>query len=222
MKKLFYCVLLVSLCGALSRSQDNADHGVVPPIDLSLTAEILKQSYCRVNSQDFSVEMDIKLRFTNVSDHNVILSRKIENPVIVRAAKTVEAGKNHDFEFNPNSDFFAARMPDAPRFGITPDAKYLIILAPKETYETTVQSEVVALVDASMAAKHKGLLIKGDHVLQLGVNVWPYEWPYFTARTDKSVLAKRWSSYGRLETGFIYSDFVPFTIPKTFENSPCK
>jgi hypothetical protein len=52
--------------------------------------------------------------------------------------------------------------------------------------------------------------------------MWPYEWPYFTERTNKDVLSKRWASYGRLETGFIYSEFLPFTVPETFENPPCE
>jgi hypothetical protein len=223
MKKVLYCVLLVGVCAVLSRSQEKTDYGIVPPVDLSLNLEIVKQSYCHVSDEDFNVEMKVKLKFTNISDHNVILSRKIENPTTVRAAKTVEAGKNHDFEYDPTVDFFTARMPpDAPRFGKTPDPKYFIILAPKETYETTVRSGVFALADASMAARHKGLVTKGNHVLQLGVNVWPYEWPSFSSTTDKNVLAKRWASYGRLETGWIYSDFIPFTIPETFENPQCK
>lgn len=222
-KKFLYCVLLVALYGISISAQDKTDSGVVQPVDLSLTLEILKQSYCHLSDEYFTVDMDVRLRFTNVSDHNVILSRKIENPTIVRAAKTAEAGKNHDFEADPNADFFTANMPpNAPRFGKTPDPKYFAILAPKETYEITVPAGIMAMEDAVLAQKHKGLLTKGDHVLQLGVNVWPYEWPYFTSRTDKNVLAKRWAGYGRLETGFIYSDFLPFTVPQTFENPPCE
>jgi hypothetical protein len=219
MKKLLFCLLPVVLCAVLGRSQDKSDYGVVPPLDLSLTLEITNQSYCHVSDEDFMVNMEVRLRFTNVSDHNVILSRKIENPSIVRAATTLDAGKNHDFEYDPIVDFFTAKMPpDAPRFGKTPDLKYFIILAPKETYETTVQSGIATL----QYGYRKGLLSKGDHVLQLGVNMWPYDWPYFTARTDKDVLSKRWASYGRLETGFIYSEFLPFTVPETFENPPCE
>jgi hypothetical protein len=223
MKKLLYCVLLVGVCGVMSGSQDKTDYGVAPPVDLSLNLEIVQQSYCNLGDEEFIVGMEVKLKFTNISDHNVILSRKIENPVTVRAAKTAEAGKNHDFESDPNADFFTAHMPpSAPRFGKSPEAKYFVTLAPKESYETTVQSGLTALFDAALAPKHKGLLTRGAHVLQLGVNVWPYDWPYFTARTDKEVLAKRWRNFGRLETGFIYSDFLPFTIPEKFESPRCK
>lgn len=190
--------------------------------DLSLRAEIIKQSYCHVDDESFSVRIDIRLRFANVSDHSVVLSKRIEKPPIVRVAKNVEDAVSGDFEYDPHPDYFTSELPRSPRFGEKPDAKYFVTLAPGNSYEVRSSSGVIGATSAARAHRGSGLLAQGTHVLQLGVGTWPYEWPYFESSTDVKQLSERWSKYGHLANGLIYSDFVSFTIPDKFDNPPCK
>jgi hypothetical protein len=233
MIKVFYCVLFATLCWWWGISEDRSSQVLLHEAlretnqaaqqnDLSVNAEIAKQSYCHVDLETFSVEMEVKLRFTNVSDHTVILSRRIESPAIIRVAKTVRDAEKGDFEYAPNPDYFPNKLPSAPQFGKSPDPKRFVILALKESYESTVISGVFGAVDAAKARKGKGLLAKGDHVLQLGVDTWPYQWPHFTASADVQDVAAKWRTLGHLATGRVVSDFVHFTIPEDFKNPPCK
>jgi hypothetical protein len=189
--------------------------------DLAVNAEILKQTYCHTDLETFSVQISIKLRFTNVSDHNVIISRTIENPAIIRVAKTLEDAHKGDFEFNPNYDDFPGKLPPAPQFGTNPDPKYFAILAPKASYETTVTSVVVGAVDVPRPPRRLGVLLKGDHVLQLGVSTWPYQWPDFVSSANTQELAERWAADGRLATNTVFSNFAHFNIPEKFANPRC-
>jgi len=158
----------------------------------------------------------------DVSEHPVILAKRVESPPIVRAAKTIEDAEKGDFEYDPNVDYFPTELPPSPRFGEKPDEEHFITLAPEQSYEARVISGVFGATVAAKARKGSGLLAKGSHVLQLGVGAWPYQWPYFASSTDVKELSERWIKYGHLASGFVYSDFVPFAIPDTFDNPPCK
>jgi hypothetical protein len=231
MRILIPCVLLTCFyvtCVPLQcqSAQDEPSQRTTKPIhqkrDLSVKAEIITQSYCDVDEESFTVRMDIKLRFTNVSEHPVILAKRVENPPIVRAARTIENAEKGDFEYDPNVDYFPTELPPSPRFGEKPDEEHFITLAPEQSYEARVVSGVFGATVAAKARKGAGLLAKGSHVLQLGVGVWPYQWPYFASSTDVKELSERWIKYGHLASGFVYSDFVAFAIPDTFDNPPCK
>jgi len=67
-----------------------------------------------VDDEAFTVRMDIKLRFTNVSEHPVILAKWVESPPIVRAARTIEDAEKGDFEYDPNVDYFPTELPPSP------------------------------------------------------------------------------------------------------------
>jgi hypothetical protein len=197
-----------------------ATHDVLPS-EIAVKAQILSQSYCHTDLEVYSVQMSVKLGFTNVSDHNVILSRRIESPAIVRVAKTIDDAQKGNFEFNPDFHYYVAELPNSPRFAKSPDPKYFVILTPKQTYELVVTSGALGAVEKGFAKKH-GLLAKGDHVLQIDVDTWPYAWPHFRPSADNHELAERWRAAGRLVTGMVFSDFVHFTIPGEFNNPPCK
>src|SRR5689334_1177249 len=139
--------------------------------DLSVSLEIVKQSYCHVDLDSFSVKMDVKVRFKNVANQPVILSRQIKSPRIIRVSKSVEAAKNGNVEYEPHIDEFTREIPSLPKFGNLPDAHRFIVLKPGESYEVTVPSGVFGTMKP---AGGRGLLARGTHVLQLGVSTWPY------------------------------------------------
>lgn len=208
-----------------SVSDENKAQTPSPPPqdrDLSVKAEIITQNYCHVDNETFSVQMDIKLRFTNVSDRPVVLARRIESPPIVRAAKTMRDAVNGNFEYEPHPDYFVSELPRSPRFGDKPDSKYFAILAPQQSYDVRTTSGAIGALTSVKASLASGLLVKGSHVLQFGVETWPYQWPYFDSDTDVKQLSRRWSRYGHLARGLVYSDFLIFAIPDKFDNPACE
>jgi hypothetical protein len=189
---------------------------------LSIHAEVIAQTYCHVDDQVFTVSIDLKLQFTNLSGHPVILSKKFESPNIVRAAGDAEEGKKGVFLYSPDPHFLVPKLPKSPSFQSAPDSKLFVILNAGESFDSVVHSGVLAAKREKTDGPVHGLLSKGSYVLQVGVSTWPYEWPYFEAKTDSQELKHRWAKYGELSTGLIYSDFVPFIIPEHFKNPRCK
>jgi hypothetical protein len=223
LRALLFFAAIFALCHE-TNAQENKDAKEAAPRTenlLSVQAEIIAQSYCHVDDQTFSVFMDLKLHFTNLSDHAVILSRRIESPAVVRAARDAQAGANGNFLYSPDPHFMVSEMPDSPSFGDKPNSKLFIILAPTESFETVVHSGVLG-GKRDLATRGSGLLSRGKYVLQVGLSTWPYQWPYFTTETDSQSLKERWARYGELSTGLLYSDFVPFTLPEHFKNPGCR
>ena len=182
---------------------------------------MIAQSYCHVDDESFSAFLDLRLRFTNISDHAVILSRRIESPVIVRAARDAQAGKDGDFLYSPDAHFYVAELPNSPSFGDVPDSNLFVILAAGKSFETIVHSGVLGAKGGANDTTVHGLLSKGSYVLQVGVSTWPYRWPYFNREEDVHELRKRWIRYGELSNELVFSDFAPFTLPEHFKNPRC-
>ena len=86
-----------------------------------------------MDDESFSVRLLIKLRFTNVSDHRVILAKLVESPLLVRAAKSGQDAEKGNLEYGPNVDYFPTELPASPRFGEKPDVEHFIILAQHES-----------------------------------------------------------------------------------------
>jgi hypothetical protein len=202
-------------------SQDEQEIAKRGEKSLTVHAEVIRQAYCHVDDEGFSASLDLRLRFTNASQRSVILSRKIEPPSIVRIARSVESAANSDFLYAPDSHFAVAEIPDSPSFGEMPDPKLFILLASGESFETVVPTAVFGINDPAKARKGNGLLATGSYLIQVGVFTWPYEWPYFSAKSDPSELKERWNQYGTLATGLVYSDLAPFTLPRHFKNPRC-
>jgi|SRR5579862_8043553 len=186
---------------------------------LAAHVEVLNQRYCHVDDESFVALLNLRLQFINSSDHVVILSRKIEPPPIVRAARDVQSGEKGEFPFAPEPHFTIGQLPKGPSFGDAPDTKLFVLLAPGEKFETIVPANVFGANDGT---KNKmGLLAKGSYVVQVGAYTWPYEWPFFDVKTSSRELKQRWIKYGDLATGIVYSDFASFTLPQHFKNPPC-
>jgi hypothetical protein len=209
--------------GLARHAKAQIDDALAKPTEklLAAHAEVVKQSYCHADDESFVASLDLRLQFINSSGHAVILSRKIEPPPIVRAARDLQAGERGDFLFAPKVHFAIAELPKAPSFGDVPDINLFVLLAPGEKFETLVPVNVFGANDAARAKQGNGLLAKGSYVLQVGVYTWPYEWPYFDASTNSQEVKLRWIRRGDLATGLVYSDFAPFTLPEHFKNPRC-
>lgn len=182
---------------------------------LSASLRIISQSYCHVDNQSFDVHMKIQVRFTNVLDRPVILSRKIDPPTVVRVAKTADEGKARKFEYAPNADRFVAENPSNPPTGDAPDPRYFIVLTHGESFDVTTFTTVVATKEDS---SWQGDFVRpGVHVIQLGMSTWPYY-----GYDDVDELANKWAMIGSLHHGVVYTDFVNLNVPKKFKNPRCR
>ena len=181
---------------------------------LVVTAKILSQSYCHVDDSSFGVLINVQLHFENVSDVPVILSKKIDAPSLVRVAKDGNAIKSNTFEFAPTPDRFVANNPQTPDFGQSPSLHLFAILLPGQARDTDTQTTVIA---SQGNAKDAPPLRPGVHVLQLGISLWPY---YGYDSLDE--LQRKWSRFGILQHGLVYTNVIPFVIPKHFKNPSCR
>lgn len=213
--------LFIGGLGLAPYAKAQIDDAQARPTEKLLTAhvEVVNQTYCHVDDESFVASLNLRLQLINSSGDPVILSRKIEPPPIVRAARDLQSGESGVFMFAPEGHFAVAELPIGPSFGDAPDIRLFVLLAPGEKFETLVPANVFGANDATKASK--GLLAKGRYVLQVGVYTWPYEWPYFDVKTDSQELKHRWIKYGDLATGVVYSDFAPFTLPEHFKNPRC-
>jgi hypothetical protein len=221
---ILFLLALLAVCRGPIAQQNYSAKEPTPLAEnlLSVHAEVLAQTYCHVDDQAFTASIELKLHFTNISGHAVILSRKIESPNIVRAARDAEEGKNGTFIYSPDPHFLVAKLPKSPSFQSAPDPKLFVILKPGESFDSVVYSGVLGAKSEATGGPTPGLLSKGNYVLQVGVETWPYDWPYFDAKVDPQELKHQWARYGELSTGLAYSDFVPLVIPEHFKNPRCK
>jgi hypothetical protein len=223
MRKMSILLLFIGGLGLAQHAKAQIDDALGRPTEPLLTAhvEVVNQSYCHVDDESFVASLNLRLQFINSSGHPVILSRKIEPPPIVRAARDLQSGEKGDFLFAPEVHFAVAELPNGPSFGDAPDLRLFVLLAPGEKFETLVPANVFGANDAAKAKKGNGLLAKGSYLLQVGVYTWPYEWPYFSVKTNSQELKQRWIKYGDLAAGLVYSDFAPLTLPEHFKNPRC-
>lgn len=179
---------------------------------LTLHAEVLRQAYCPLNGDFFSVRLSLRLRFTNQSHENVILARHFDEPLIFRAATDADALARGEFEFNPSFDVYRVKPAGVPRWGKAPEDNKFVILAPGKSYETLAQDSFAAARSLT-----PGFLAAGDHVLQVGVSTWPMKFQ----PTGADALAKRWQRYGTLQSGQIFAGPVAFSIPRNVDVQRC-
>ena len=185
--------------------------------DLSVSADILSQEYCRLTPEDHEVHFSVRLTFTNVSNHRVILQREVEPPSYVHVARNVSDGQKRKFEYVFNLGF-PTGLSTAPEFGDRPDETYFITLLPGQSYEATVTTEIMVAEKSAQTGRGPG----GDHVLQVALNTLPYQSGIYTNPVNAKQLSPRWSKYGHLATGWIYSDFAPFSLPEVFDDAVCE
>lgn len=179
---------------------------------LTLHAEVLRQAYCPLSGDFFSVRLSVRLRFTNDSQSNLILVRHFDEPLLFRAAKDADAFARGEYEFNPSFDVYRAKRAATPRWGKAPEDNKFVILAPGKSYDTIAQDSF-----AASRSLTPGFLASGEHLLQVGVSAWPMK--FEPSRPDD--LAKRWQRYGLLQSGTVFAEPIAFAIPRNLDVQRC-
>ena len=130
MLKATIVLFLIGSLGFAQQAKAQTHDALARTTEKPLTAhvEVLNQSYCHVDDESFVATLYLRLQLINSSRHSVILSRNIEPPNIVRAARDLESGEKGDFLFAPDAHSAIAELPNGPVFGDAPDMKLFVVL----------------------------------------------------------------------------------------------
>jgi hypothetical protein len=203
---------LVLLACVLAGVSQGCRSQVSAPPALTVHAEVLRQAYCPIDGEFFSVRLSLKLRFTNHSAENMILARRMEDPLIIRGAKDAEAFARGEFEFDPAFDVYRPPRSGKRRFGKAPDDNKFVILGPGKSYDTLAQDSFAASRQPA-----PGFLASGNHVIQVGIATWPLKYQ----QADPTVTQGQWARFGRLQSETLFSDLLPLVIPAGVAGSGC-
>lgn len=171
---------------------------------LQLTTNIVSQRYCAGDEDLDSLQLELRLCYTNIGRQPLILykgSNDISRVMVSRDAERAAAGQ---FEANGS----VTRVTDGSRVnveGSTPGEMF-VVLPSGASYQTkTAVSVLVARGDASRVA---GAITADEYVLQVEVPTW--------AESDDLAkkLRRRWRQSGFLWYDPVTSMPMPFKVEK--------
>jgi hypothetical protein len=179
-----------------------------PP--LKIDAEILQQRYCPFDKNTYTIKFTVRTRFTNQSDHKIILSRRVGGSLrdgfVASDAKNLILGiyeYNSDFSHADGTVVYLGV--ETPERFIAPDSTFAI-LAPGESIRNAAYYWADSAGALPGSTPNHATLQPGDHVLS--VTLWP--WSHKPGPTE---IKKKWEPIGEL----IYYPFktgpIPFHLP---------
>lgn len=178
---------------------------------VQLTAQIIEQTYCSVNAEAITLQLKIKLRYTNLSSHPVILYKghdlffqtKIRSEPD-RAGHSYQAHLLNMHYFDEEFERIDARAP----------GKVFVTLAPNQSFEREL-SKGIGVTDHSKERTSTSVH-PGGHVLQLIVSTW-YQSPKLAEQ-----LRQQWRRKGFLWSQPLTSVPVKVDIQKPAGPQPCR
>lgn len=175
---------------------------------LVLTVEIISQQYCALNSDLTSLQMRLKLRYTNTGDQKLILYKghDLFYQTKVRASST-----GADEVTFLNSRYFDDEP--EPIEGSSP-SRVFVVLPPGATYEREIVMGMGVAGQPSNPGKQT--IGEGEHSLQLIVSTW------YKSRSLAQKLRQQWERRGLLWFDAVASKPVLFTVERPSSLVPCK
>jgi len=170
------------------------------------TAEVISQKYCPGDTDLFRVDITLHLKFENHTDKALILDKQFGKfPSTQLIAKNRESLAQRDYEENPIFESFVDSDPPHFKPSIHVLHADFVLLSPGQSFERVTTVEAFArYVNKS---GRPGPLNDGDHLLQIGFLGWTYA-------AKASPFEEAWRKFGQLVTEEIYTEPIPFEIPK--------
>jgi hypothetical protein len=182
-----------------------------PPPPLELTAEIISQSYCAVNQDTAALELNLKLRYRNISKQKVILYKghDLFYQTKIRSAAGNPAGPYEVWVVN--SRYFDEEV--EPIDQASP-GKVFVTLSPGSTdvREIMIGVEVVS----EKVPQGDSSIRKGDHTLLLIASTW------YQSRAMAQKLRLEWQKKGLLWSEPLDSRSISFRVQQPAAVAPCK
>jgi hypothetical protein len=180
-----------------------------PP--LKIDAEILQQRYCPFDKNTYTIKFTVRMRFTNQSDHKIILSKGVGGGVVFHGVVASDAKNlaSENYEYNSNLSIWDGTVvylqPETPERFNSPDSTFAI-LAPGESIRNAGYYWADSAGALPGSTPNHGTLQPGDHVLSVKLYPWSH-------KPDPIEIHKKWEPIGEL----IYYPFktgpIPFHLP---------
>jgi hypothetical protein len=204
--KFIYLSGLMLLCFACSavfyaRAKVDTPQGRPP---LQLTTSIVNQRYCAGDEDLDSLQLELRLCYTNIGRQPLILYKGSNNISCVMASHNAEDAAAGRFEANGSVTTVTAES--HVEIEAAAPGEMFLVLPPGASYET--EAEVSVLVARGGVSQVAGAVTAGEYVLQVKVPTW----------TESDDLAKklrrRWRQGGFLWFEPITATPMPFRVEK--------
>lgn len=214
---LLLCLIYVAIANVPSRAYA---HVAVTPtrtaqqegsLPLQLTATLIDQQYCTGDSELDSLQMKVRLTFTNISTRRLILYKGSDFISRIAISRSLEDAAAKQFEVNAS----VTQVTNGKRIDfkeLVPNSAF-IILSPGASYE--VETVVTVFAVRGDAREIAGAVTSGEHVLQVEVSTWP------DSKTLAEKLRRHWQRNGCLWYDPITSVPMPFTVEKQRKVADC-
>jgi hypothetical protein len=181
-----------------------------PKPPLQLTAEIISQNYCAVSSDSAAVEMNLKLRYTNVGRQKLILYRGHDLFYQTRIRSAVGGAQPYEVLFL-NSRYFDEEFEAIDQ---ALPGKVFVSLSPGAVYERKLLVGIAVVRDG--VERGDSTIRAGDHTLQLIVSTW------YKTRKLAEKLRQQWERKGLLWFEPVVSAPIHFLAERPPSLAPCK
>jgi hypothetical protein len=179
---------------------------------LVIRADILSQQYCANSPNMMTLQMRLRLRYTNAGTQKLILYRgdDLFYQAEIRAVRAEGEARPYKIAV------LNARYLEVENEPVDQPApnKLFVILQPGASYET--ETTVGVGVVPPTAARDRHAIFEGEHTLQLVVSTW-YRSPALAAR-----LREQWQRKGYLWSNPVASNPVMFKAERPSAPSPCR
>lgn len=212
-RTLLLCLICVAIASVQSRAyahvavaytRTTQQEESLPP---QLTATLMDQQYCIGDAELDSLQMKVRLTFTNIGTRQLILYKGSDLISRIAISRNVEDAAAKQFEVNAS----ITEITDGKRMdfhGSVPGSAF-VVLSPGTSYE--VETVVTVFAVRGNAREIAGAVRSGKHVLQVEVSTWPH------SKALAEELRRRWQFSGFLWSDPLISVPMPFTV-KTQRN----
>ncbi len=203
--------LLVFLSAALCQSAFSKPPAgqSQPKSPLRLTAEIISQSYCGINPSTFSLQLRLRLRYTNLSSQRLIIYQGHDLFYQTRLRSDATATAPQDDVMLLDMHYFDEEF---ERIDAASPGRVFVKLAPGDSFER----EIVRGVGVTNNRNAGGSSVQtGPHSLRVIVSTW-YQSPQLAEK-----LRQEWQRKGLLWTQPLVSEPLNILIQQPPAATPC-
>ena len=174
------------------------------PPRLQLRTTIIDHKYCKADEELDVLQMDLRLKFTNTSNQDIVLYRYSDRVSRVMVGQSQEDVAANRFEIN--ASFTLVTAPAKEHFTTQAFNKLFVVLRPGTSYET--KTRVGVFLVRGKEKSITGTVGAGEHVLLIEVPTWP------GLDGGAKELPKAWRRRGVLFSEPIISEPMSFKVER--------
>ncbi|MDQ3817481.1 MAG: hypothetical protein M3362_07295 [Acidobacteriota bacterium] len=178
---------------------------------MELTVSVVGERYCAVSDDLNSLQMTLRLRYTNTGGQKIILYRGVRLFYQIFVSRRVEDLAARRYETRTTHSRYYDQLPekiDAPNPG-----SVFTTLPPGASYETL---QTIALPVARGDRAVGNSITSGEHVLQVWVSTW------YESKKLAQTLRERWQRRGFLWADALGAKAVSFNVEKNPQAIVCQ